>query len=541
MCGFVIIEGSFDQDLNSKTLGSFKNLYNKLTHRGPDDHKVQPFPKGVIGFHRLAIMDLSPLGAQPFKSDSQNLLVCNGEIYNYPELKKECTHHTFQSGSDCEVLLPMYESLGIEAMVKKLDAEYALVIWDARLEKLIAARDPMGIRPLFYGKTKDGGICFASEVKALIDVCREVKAFPPGHYYDGEKFISYLDLGKVEKYHNLALPEILAGISTRLTNAVHKRLQSDAEVGFLLSGGLDSSLVCAIAQKFSKKPIRTFSIGMTDDAIDSKYAKDVADYIGAQHTNVSMTVEDVMDALRNVVYHLETWDITTIRASIGMYLVCKHIGLKTNIKVLLSGEVSDELFGYKYTDFAPTPEEFQKEAAKRINELYIYDVLRADRCISAHSLEARVPFSDQEFVSFVMGIDPKWKMNNKALTKGMGKFILREAFNTDVAADKLLPDHILWRDKAAFSDAVGHSMVDELKRFAENKYTDDDVASAHGKYPYKTPFTKESLMYREIFEEFYPGRAELIKDYWMPNQTWENCNVTDPSARVLPNYGASGK
>jgi asparagine synthase (glutamine-hydrolysing) len=220
-----------------------------------------------------------------------------------------------------------------------------------------------------------------------------------------------------------------------------------------------------------------------------------------------------------------------------MYLVCKYIAKNTNIKVLLSGEVSDELFGYKYTDVAPTPEEFQNEASKRINELYIYDVLRADRCISAHSIEARVPFSDQEFVQYVMAIDPEMKMNKN----GIGKFLLREAFKPKTNEKKLLPDHILWRDKAAFSDAVGHSMVDELKAFADKKYTDEDVLNASKKYPYKTPFTKESLMYRDIFEDFYPNRAELIKDYWMPNQTWENCKVSDPSARVLPNYGASGK
>ncbi len=537
MCGFIVIEGEFDSTMTSKTLGPFSNLYNKLTHRGPDDHKVVAFSRGVIGFHRLAIMDLSPQGAQPFKTKSGNLLVCNGEIYNYPQLKKECLNHSFISGSDCEVLLPLYEDLGLEAMVKKLDAEYALIIWDESKQKLLAARDPMGIRPLFYGKTKEGKMAFASEVKALNDVCDDIKPFPPGHYFDGEKIICYLDLSKAEKYHELSQSEILKGINQRLTDAVDKRLQSDAEIGFLLSGGLDSSLVCALAQKKSKKPIRTFSIGMTDDAIDSKYAKDVADYIGANHTNVSMTVKDVIDALRDVIYHLETWDITTVRASIGMYLVCKHIGEKTNIKVLLSGEVSDELFGYKYTDFAPSPAEFQKEAAKRIHELYIYDVLRADRCISAHSLEARVPFSDQDFVSFVMSIDPKIKMN----TTGMGKFLLREAFKAGEGEEKLLPDHILWRDKAAFSDAVGHSMVDELKSYADKKYTDEDVLNASKKYPYKTPFTKESLMYREIFEEFYPGRAELIKDFWMPNQTWDNCKVTDPSARVLPNYGASGK
>ena len=537
MCGFVVIEGEFDSQFVSKTIGPFKNLYNKLTHRGPDDHKVVHFPKGVIGFHRLAIMDLSPQGAQPFKNSSGSLAICNGEIYNYSQIKSECKTHQFISNSDCEVLLPLYEIFGIAGLVSKLDAEYALVIWDAVEGKLVAARDPMGIRPLFYGKTKEGTIAFASEVKALHDFCVEITPFPPGHYYDGEEIISYSDLSTVKIFHQDSLSEVLIGINTRLRAGVEKRLQSDAEVGFLLSGGLDSSLVCALAQKMSKKPIRTFSIGMIDDAIDSKYAKDVADYIGADHTNVSMTLEDVINAIRPVIYHLETWDITTIRASIGMYLVCKHIREKTNIKVLLTGEVSDELFGYKYTDFAPNPKEFQKEASKRIKELYIYDVLRADRCIAAHSLEARVPFSDQEFVSYVMAIDPKLKIN----TYKMGKFLLREAFNAKDGEEKLLPDHILWRDKAAFSDAVGHSMVDELKAFAEKKYSDDDVLNASVLYPYKTPFTKESLMYREIFEEFYPGRAGLILDFWMPNQAWDNCKVSDPSARALPNYGASGK
>ena len=536
MCGFIVVEGEFDSDYVSKSLGPFKNLYNKLTHRGPDDHKVVPYKKGIIGFHRLAIMDLSHEGAQPFKSND-SLLVCNGEIYNYPDLKKECSSHKFKSGSDCEVLLPLYEMYGIEKMVEKLDAEYALVIWDAKSEKLLAARDPMGIRPLFYGKTRDGLMAFASEVKALHEICDEIKPFPPGHYYDGDNFFSYLDISHVKKFHGDKLPEVLKGISSRLSLAVDKRLQSDAEIGFLLSGGLDSSLVCALAQKRSHKPIRTFSIGMTDDAIDSKYAKDVADYIGANHTNVSMTVGDVVASLRDVIYHLETWDITTVRASVGMYLVCKYIGEKTNIKVLLSGEVSDELFGYKYTDFAPSASEFQKEAAKRIHELYIYDVLRADRCISAHSLEARVPFSDKDFVEYVMAIDPLMKMN----TYKMGKFLLREAFKAQGDEEKLLPDHILWRDKAAFSDAVGHSMVDELKSYSESKYTDEDLKSAFKKYPYKTPFTKESLLYRDIFEEFYPGRSDLIKDFWMPNKEWEGCNVSDPSARVLSNYGASGK
>lgn len=530
MCGFVVIAGEFD----SSKMEEFKEDFKKLSHRGPDDHQLVAFPLGMIGFHRLAIMDLSDHGRQPFTSAKKNQLVCNGEIYNYTELKKECVNHSFISHSDCEVLLPLYESKGIKGLVDSLDAEFALVIYDDEKKTLLAARDPMGIRPLFYGKTKAGKMGFASEVKALVDFCEEIKPFPPGHYFDGERFHCYLDLGEVKSFHQLPEADLLKGINSRLVSAVKKRLQSDAEIGYLLSGGLDSSLVCAIAQRLNPgKPIRTFSIGMTDDAIDSKYAKDVADFIGAQHTNVTMTKEEVLAALRSVIWHLETWDITTIRASVGMYLVCKYIHEKTPIKVLLTGEVSDELFGYKYTDFAPNASEFQKEAQKRVRELYLYDVLRADRSISAHSLEARVPFSDKDFVSFVMAIAPEKKMN----TTGMGKYLLRAAFKDE----KLLPDHILWREKAAFSDAVGHSMVDELKAYADSLYSDADVAAAAKKYPYRPPFTKESLLYREIFEEFYPGRAELIKDYWMPNSSWENCQVTDPSARVLPNYGLSGK
>ena len=529
MCGFVVIEGEFDR--------KFSNLigtdYQKLTHRGPDDHQFVHFSNGIFGFHRLAIMDLSDHGRQPFISNKKNYLVCNGEIYNYTTLKNDCSHHQFVSHSDCEVLLPLYEKWGIEKLVLNLDAEFALVIWDESKGKLLAARDPMGIRPLFYGRTKDNKIAFASEVKGLIDFCSHIEPVRPGHYFDGEQFKSYLDLAEDKTSYISEQPKALIGINQLLTEAVKKRLQSDAEVGFLLSGGLDSSLVCAIAQKLSPdKPIQTFSIGMSHDAIDSKYAQEVADFIGAHHTNVTMTEQDVLAALEQVIYHLETWDITTVRASIGMYLVCKYIHQKTKIKVLLTGEVSDELFGYKYTDFAPSALEFQKEAQKRIRELYLYDVLRADRCISAHSIEARVPFSDKSFVSFVMSIDPNLKMN----TTGTGKFLLREAFKND----KILPDSILWREKAAFSDAVGHSMVDELKSFANKKYSDTDLENAKNKYPYKTPFTKESLLYRDIFESFYPGRSQLIPDFWMPNPSWDNCQVSDPSARVLPNYGKSG-
>ena len=280
--------------------------------------------------------------------------------------------------------------------------------------------------------------------------------------------------------------------------------------------------------------MRTFAIGMDRNPIDLKYAREVADYLGTDHTEFIMTREDVLGALRDVIYALETWDITTIRASLGMYLLCKKIHENTDLKVLMTGECSDEMFGYKYTDYAPSPAEFQKESQKRIRELYMYDVLRADRCISSNSLEGRVPFADRDFVRYVMSLDPAMKMN----VYGKGKYLLRQAF----AGQDYLPDDILLREKAAFSDAVGHSLVDDLKEYAESQYTDEDVAKAGEKYAYCTPFTKESLLYRDIFEEFFPGKAEWIKDFWMPNKEWDALkDVDDPSARVLKNYGDSGK
>ena len=325
---------------------------------------------------------------------------------------------------------------------------------------------------------------------------------------------------------------ICKNIHDKLVAGIEKRLDADAPIGFLLSGGLDSSLVCAVAAKLLHKPIRTFAIGMDTDAIDLKYAKEVSDFIGSFHTEVIITKEQVIAALPEVISILGTYDITTIRASIGMYLVCKAIHENTRVRVLLTGEISDELFGYKYTDFAPSAEEFQKEAAKRIRELYMYDVLRADRCISVNSLEARVPFGDLDFVEYVMSIDPAKKMN----VYNKGKYLLRHAFEGDY-----LPQSILMREKAAFSDAVGHSMVDYLKEYAANKYSDSEYEMLRKKYDFATPFTKESLLYRELFEQYYSGQAKMVVDFWMPNKNWEGCNVNDPSARVLSNYGASGK
>ena len=515
------------------TVSEFKRFFDRTISRGPDDSRIIDTGKGLLGFHRLAIMGLHPEGMQPFELDG-SYVVCNGEIYCFPRLKKklmETGKYTFVSESDCEILLPLYKEYGTD-MFRRLDAEFALILYDGDTQSYIAARDPIGIRPLYYGYDPHGVIVFASEPKNLVGLVGDIMPFPPGHYYKDGQFVCYSDIAAVDEVCMDDVETICSKIHEKLVKGIEKRLIADAKVGFLLSGGLDSSLVCAIAARKSKEPIRTFAIGMSEDAIDLKYAKQVADYIGSDHTEVIITKEDVLAALEDVVQLLGTYDITTIRASMGMYLICKAIHETTDIRVLLTGEISDELFGYKYTDFAPSPEAFQAEAQKRIRELHMYDVLRADRCISVNSLEARVPFGDLDFVQYVMSIDPAKKMN----VYGKGKYLLRHAFEGDY-----LPHDILYREKAAFSDAVGHSLVDDLKEYAEGYYTDEEFEAKCKQYDYATPFTKESLLYRELFEKYYPGQAHMIAGFWMPNKEWEGCDVDDPSARVLSNYGASGE
>ena len=512
-------------------MGEFEEAFSLIRHRGPDDTRIIRAGAGIMGFHRLSIMGLTPEGMQPFEREGCSV-ICNGELYGFEKMKSEleAKGYSFVSGSDCEILLPLWFEYGTE-MFRMLDAEFACVIYDGRSGEFIVARDPIGIRPLYYGYDADGCIAFASEPIGLLGICDRVMPFPPGCYWRKGDFIQYRDMTEVTGYVTGDIDEICGNINALLTEGVRKRLVADAKVGFLLSGGLDSSLVCSIAAGESQDPIRTFAIGMDKDAIDLKYAKTVADYIGSDHTEVIISKEDVLGALDEVIRLLGTFDITTVRASIGMYLVCKAIHETTDIRVILTGEISDELFGYKYTDFAPSAAAFQEEACKRVRELHMYDVLRADRCISGNSLEGRVPFGDLAFVQYVMSIDPELKMNKY----GKGKYLLRKAFEGDY-----LPDEILWREKAAFSDAVGHSMVDDLKEYAEALYTDEEFAGGCAKYNHARPFTKESLLYREIFEKYYPGQAEMIADFWMPNRSWEGCDVDDPSARVLSNYGASG-
>ena len=531
----------------------FSSLFGRSEERGPDDTRIVDTGRGLIGFKRLAIMGLSPEGMQPF-SDKDICVACNGELYGFRPVREALIKEgwEFKSGSDCELLLPLYKKYGT-GMFRLLDAEFALVLFDKASGSFLAARDPFGIRPLFYGYDSQGAICFASEARCLVGLCRRIFPFPPGCYYKDGAFVKYRDVSapSADSIFSRCFPSpfhpdeehlsdpsedldtICRNIRILLTDGVKKRLDSDAPMGFLLSGGLDSSLVCAIASRLLGRPIRTFAIGMAEDAIDLKYAREAAEYIGSEHTEVLIDREDVIRALDPVISILGTYDITTIRASIGMYLLCREIHRTTDIRVLMTGEISDELFGYKYTDFAPDAAAFQEESKKRVRELYLYDVLRADRCISDNSMEGRVPFGDLAFAEYVMSIDPEKKRN----VYGKGKYLLRRAF----LDSGILPEDILMREKAAFSDAVGHSMIDYLKEYADSLYSDSEFSSKAAAFDFCPPFTKESLLYREIFERHYPGQAEMIPGYWMPNESWEGCRVADPSARYLSNYGDSGK
>ncbi len=523
--------------------------------RGPDASRILNTGNGWLGFNRLSIMGLTENGMQPFvygqkktllyedlpegpscrglAPQTQLALVCNGEIYGFRPLKEELIRkgYSFISDSDCEILPALYEEYGTD-MFAMLDAEFALVLYDAQEGTYIAARDRIGILPLYYGRTREGTWVFASEPKNLTPLVPRVRPFPPGHFFRDGQFFCYRDMADVPAYSHDDPEVVSARIHDLLIEGVKKRLDSDTPVGFLLSGGLDSSLVCGIAASLADRPLQTWAIGMAADAIDLKYARIVADYIHSDHHEVIITEEDVLAALEPVIEALGTYDITTIRASVGMYLVCKAIHEQSDTRVIMTGEISDEIFGYKYTDFAPDADAFQKEAEKRIREIHMYDVLRADRCISVNSLEARVPFGDLAFVEYCMSIDPEKKLNRY----GKGKYLLRHAFEKD----GLIPDSILWREKAAFSDAVGHSLKDDIAAYAERVYPDEEFKARCLRYEHARPFTKESLLYREIFEKYYPGQSEMVVDFWMPNRSWEGCNVTDPSARVLSNYGDSG-
>ncbi len=459
-----------------------------LKHRGPDAFDEVRVGNSTLMFYRLAINDLSTSGMQPFVNGDR-AMVCNGEIFNHKELATGCE----VTQSDCEPLFHLLcnrESDDISDIVRRVRGEFAFVFVDG--DKLFVGRDPMGVRPLFHCRTLDGGLAFASEAKALGG---DVNVFPPGYTYGpSDTWNNYYKLRECLPYHRGT-----GGIRTELEEAVRIRVgNSDQAVGFLLSGGLDSSLVAGIARTWVKGPLRTFSIGM-EGSQDLKYARQVANHLGADHTEVLFTPQELWEIVPDAIWSMETWDTTTIRAGTPMWFLARWISQNTDIKVVVSGEGADELFGgYLYFHNAPNIGEFQNETLRRLEYIHQFDGLRADRCISAHGLELRCPFLDDRLVSLVTSLDPELK---SCIGGVIEKQVLRKAFDDP---NPIIPLDVLWRQKEAFSDGVGTGWVDFLRERGEHIY---DV----------------------IFDKHFPNQRHLINERWMPK--WVP-NASDPSARV---------
>jgi len=513
MCGILCIYHKNGFNLSDK---EFFNKINKncktLNHRGYTNSSKIINNKLFMYHNRLAINDISMDGEQPMLNNDI-IIIVNGEFYNYNELyniiKKDLPEYKFISKSDSEIIIPLYLLYGTQ-FIKFLKGMYSFILYDIKKDILIAARDHIGIVSFYYLKNKDT-IMFSSEMKALINLHtnNNIHIFEPGNVFINNEFYnSYLIKWKEIDYipNNKYNKEEL---EMRLTKSVLSHTLSDVPIGILLSGGLDSSLIASIMCKLQKEKkinnlIRTYTIGF-ENATDIIAAEKVADYLGSDHTSYIFTKEDGIDAIRDIIYYLETYDITTIRASIPMYLLTREIKNDSDIKVLLSGEGSDELFGgYLYFHKAPNKEEFQKELIDKMSKLHKYDCLRAHKSCMANTIEIRVPFLDKDFIDYVMNIDPEYKMIKKE-NKNIEKYILREAFDNNY-----LPEEILWRQKDQFSDAVSskeENWIDSLKNYAESLVSDKEFKNRKKKFPLNTPISKEHYLYRKIFEEFYPHKA----------------------------------
>jgi asparagine synthase (glutamine-hydrolysing) len=511
MCGIIAVFCKTPLKNDSK-LEKIKKGYETLKSRGPDSGNFTNEDGNILGFHRLCINDMSSSGDQPMIYKNTKLM-CNGEIYNHKQLEKQfnikCT-----STSDCEIILKLFLKIGFEKTVSLLDGVFAIVITQG--DMVYMARDRIGVRPLFSGTTEDGDLAVASVAKALHGFCKDIKQVVPGIIIIDKKTreIDYKTYGFTRT--PVIDPEVDLRLS--LTDAVKKRLLTDRPIGCLLSGGLDSSLVASLLCKLmNPSDVRTYSIGMKGSS-DLKYAKNVADYLGTTHTEVIFTPEEGLAVIPEVIEALESYDITTIRASIPMFLLSKYIKENTKDRVIFSGEGSDELLcGYLYFHFSPTPQDLEKESRRLVNDLYKYDVLRADRTVSVHGLELRVPFLDTEFVQLAMSM----KGTQKMPINNYEKFILRSAFK-----GKYLPDNILWRRKCAFSDGVSpthKSWFEIIQDYADTQVSDD-------KFKNSSYMSKESLLYKQIFDKYFPNYQPII-EMWMPKWT----NAKDPSARVFYN------
>jgi asparagine synthase (glutamine-hydrolysing) len=534
MCGIFAI---FGNNLPAKEV--IEKCINALHNRGPEFNTYQQFANVILGFTRLAINGLTNAGNQPLTVNNISV-VCNGEIYNYKELAERWNIPLIEGSSDCQVLPTLFSKLEPTAVCRTLDGVFAMAIVDLDAQTLTLARDPYGVRPLFMGNG-DGFQAFASEIKALTPICSNIRIFPPGSWH---RFSLINNEMSTFNYHHIpwlknpmcndiTVSQLI--LSTGLINAVEKRLMSDRPVGGALSGGLDSSLVCAIAAKYLKKSnkrLTTFSIGMPGST-DLKYADMVAKHINSIHHTILLKPEDFFNAIPEVIKAAETYDITSVRASVGNYLVGKYIKENTDIKVVLNGDGSDECGGgYLYMGRAPSDEEFEEEITRLLKDINMFDVLRSDRSMSSHGLEPRTPFLDKQFVGLWRSIPTKYKRHTKTQIE---KYILRLAFDES----RMLPYDVLWRKKEAFSDGVSaaekpwHQTINDYAR-SQIENIDQLLTDAPTKYPHNTPKTPEALYYRMTFETYYGAEnANIIPYFWMPKWSPE---TNDPSARTLSLY-----
>ncbi|MBF4516301.1 asparagine synthase B [Flavobacterium sp. ANB] len=502
-----------------------KELSKRMAHRGPDESDFHIMKNGSIICHEsLSIIDLKS-GKQPIQGTKDAWMVHDGEIYNYQELKDGILKdHTFRTKSDSEVIVHLYEEFGRD-FCNKLDGDWAFVIVDG--DDYIAGRDPMGVKPLYYGLDERGRIYFSSEMKPIADQCKTFSTFPPGHYYTPKTgFVKYYQ-PEYEDYEKAVEDLDLSLIRESLTEAVSKRLMSEVPIGVLLSGGLDSSLIAAIACRAigSGKKLQSFSIGLDADAPDAKAARKAAEFLGTEHHEIHFSVEDGIKLLEKIIWHIETYDIISVRASVPMYLLSKAIADK-GVKAILSGEGADEIFGgHLYFRNAPSTEEFQKESIERVQKLFTADLLRADKSTMANGLETRIPFLDKHFLDVTMLIRPEERQPKTY--DGVEKYILRKAFDTP--EDPYLPHEILWRQKEQFSDGVGYSWIDELIEYCASQVSDSQLAGATAEFPYNSPTTKEAYLYRSIFHKYYPqiSAAQTVRK-WIPK--WQENQ--DPSGRA---------
>ena len=527
MCGIFAYKG------DKHNWGKLKESVDLISYRGPDNSHYDNISNDVLfAFHRLAIMGVTISGDQPMKHpNNQSLtLICNGEIYNYQELAKKY-NFKLTTGSDCEIILFMFEAFGVEKTVKELDGVFMFVLHDASSNQLFASRDPIGVRPGFIG-TKEDELVIASEAKPLVQLCETVLPFPPGTWWCSDTpktFKSYFT------YNSPIIREkdedaICKQIRILLTNAVKKRLMAEREIGCLLSGGLDSSLITSLVSRYNNdQKLNTFSIGMPG-SVDLDYAQIVADFLGTKHHQIEISEKDFLDAIETVIYNIESYDTTTVRASVGNYLVSKFIAENSNCKVIFNGEGADEVCcGYVYLKNAPNTEALQKESEKLVKEIYYFDVLRSDRSISSNGLEARTPFLDKAFVKYYLSIPAELKMFDG--TKRLEKYLLRKAFDSQ----GLLPDEALWRRKCAFSDGVSSqnkSWHHIIQAFVDQTISDDEFIRERKIYNHCMPQLKESYYYRKIFEQYFGKNEQLIPHFWMPK--WVKTH--DPSARELTGY-----